>query len=126
MFTRRPAAVSPVDDAGFRSAVLEAPGIVVVEFWRRGCAPCTFFGPVLEEYARSAGAPRVLAYEIDPESPVRLPFWKRLRILATPTLVVFENGRERHRIAGYRSAEQLQTEMTQLLQGISHDGREVA
>ena len=41
-----------VDDASYVDQVLNAKGVVVVDFWAPWCGPCGMLGPVLEKQQR--------------------------------------------------------------------------
>ncbi len=72
---------------------------VVLEVWNEGCAPCRRMVPVLETVAtRHAGRVRVLTVGSDAE-PALLA---RLRVRATPTILVYRGGAELGRMVGFR------------------------
>ena len=59
----------------------------------------------------------VRTYEIDLNSPVRFAIWKRLRIAATPTVILYKDGAAVLRIAGHRPLEQLRAEIAVAVAG---------
>ena len=115
----------PVSDTQYREQIMQSSGPVLVEFWKRGCAPCTAFAPVLSQWATENPSVPVRTYEVDPSSPVRLPMWKRVRIAMTPTTILYMNGAPVMRLAGPRPIAQLRAEIAAAL--ASPDvGRDVA
>lgn len=89
------------DVATFRRVVLESETPVIVDVWSPSCGPCKKLEPVLIDVAtRHAGKVRVAEIGTDAE-PALLA---RLEVRATPTLVVFDGGKELGRTVGYRPA----------------------
>ncbi|MCC6876874.1 MAG: thioredoxin fold domain-containing protein [Sandaracinaceae bacterium] len=94
---------TPVRDlATFRSVVLESDVPVVVDVWSESCAPCKKLVPVLIDVAtRYEG--RVRIAEIGTDADPKL--LAQLRVKATPTLIVFDDGKELGRNVGFRPAQ---------------------
>ncbi|MEZ4338184.1 MAG: thioredoxin family protein [Sandaracinaceae bacterium] len=91
---------TPVRDmASFRAEVLESDLPVIVDVWSESCAPCRQLVPVLVDVAtRHQGRVRVAEIAADSE-PALIG---RLRVRATPTLIIYEKGEELGRISGFR------------------------
>ena len=91
---------TPVRDLdSFRSAVVDSDLPVIVDVWSESCAPCRQLAPVLVDVAtRHDGRVRVV--EVSAESEPQL--LARLKVRATPTLIIFEGGEELGRMAGFR------------------------
>lgn len=67
----------------------------LIDFWAEGCGPCTALAPVLEQIASEyTGRLRVAAVRLD-NAPALA---SRFHIMALPTLILFVDGREAHRI----------------------------
>jgi thioredoxin len=83
----------------FTEQVLESELPVIVDVWSPTCAPCRQLVPVLQKVAsRYDGRVRVVELSTDAE-PALLA---RLGVRATPTILVFDAGKELGRMAGYR------------------------
>jgi thioredoxin-like negative regulator of GroEL len=74
-------------------------GLVLVDFTAQHCAPCVQLGRVLDAVARDyAGRLAVVAVDVDVEPELAQQFDVR----ATPTVVVWRDGRAIGRIIGAR------------------------
>ena len=77
-----------------------ASGPVIVNVWSPTCVPCRKLVPVLEgvatEYADRVGVVEVNSHAAESG------LLRRLRVQATPTIIVFEDGHELGRMTGFR------------------------
>jgi len=96
-----------IDDAGFAPFVKNAPRPVLVDFWAAWCAPCRMMAPVLEEFARSQDG--ILVAKVDIEMNPRTP--GQFSIFSIPTLILFENGEEAHRLTSAVTIEVLRSQL---------------
>jgi thioredoxin 1 len=88
--------VRAVNDLDFDSQVLAVKGPVLVEFTAAWCAPCKLQSAILEQLAHAEDRVSIAAVDVD-ESP---QLAARYGIRGTPTLVLFEGGRETGRRLG--------------------------
>jgi thioredoxin-like negative regulator of GroEL len=71
--------------------------LLLVEFWSTTCGYCRMVEPVVRDLARwKAGRLKVLIVNIQEE----LSLAQRFEAMATPTFILFRNGRQLARIDG--------------------------
>ncbi len=98
-----------VNDANFKSEVLEYSGKVLVDFWAPWCGPCRMQAPVLEKLANSPEIKtRIVKLNTDnnPETA------QRFGISSIPTLILFENGKETDRMIGVQPENVLKNKLS--------------
>jgi thioredoxin 1 len=96
--------VNEVNEGNFEQVVLQSEKPVLVDFWAQWCRPCGELAPVVESvaehYAKSA---RVVKLNVDQSPAVA----QRYGIQGIPTLILFQEGKERERIIGLVSREKV-------------------
>jgi thioredoxin len=98
----RPVAVT---DATYDREVLQAPGLVLVDFWAPWCGPCRTVAPVLEKAAeRFRGRLKIAKVNTDQNPRVAA----QLGIQSIPTLLLYRGGQVIDRQVGAVPGPQLE------------------
>ncbi len=80
-----------ISDSQFEAAVLNAKGIVLVDFWAEWCGPCRQLIPVLDEVSKEMdGKVTICKMNVD-ESPETAAHYG---IRSIPTLFMFKDGKQ--------------------------------
>jgi len=96
--------VNYLNESNFDAEVLESPVPVLVVFTSVLCSPCQRLKPVLDELSSDLGnTGKVVAVEIT----VNERLAERYGIAALPSMLVFRNGREIHRLVGLKTKDYL-------------------
>jgi len=80
-----------IDDSSFETEVLQASGLVLVDFWAEWCGPCRQLGPVIEELAGSM-ADKVKIVKLNVDKAPNTP--GQFGIRSIPTLILFKDGKQ--------------------------------
>jgi thioredoxin 1 len=104
--------VLELTDATFDEVVGAADVPVLVEFMAPWCRPCTMMKGVLYELASEFDGELVVGtLDVDDNRASM----GRHRVMGTPTMVLFVDGREQHRLVGARGKGRLRNELAPFL-----------
>jgi thioredoxin 1 len=84
--------------ADFTNRVLNAKGLVLVDFWATWCGPCKMIAPSVESLAETH-AGRVLVGKVDVDKEQSLAV--KYQIEGIPTLLLFADGQPVDKIEGF-------------------------
>jgi thioredoxin 1 len=92
-----------VTDASFETDVVNAEGLVLLDFWAEWCGPCKMISPMLGEIAAEyQGKVTIAKLNIDdnPKTP------QRFNVRGIPTLILFKNGQvEGQKVGALRKSD---------------------
>jgi thioredoxin 1 len=98
------------DDDNFQSEVLQAEGLVLVDFWAEWCGPCKALTPIITQLAEQvAGKAKVGKLNVDLARNTAMEYG----ISAIPTLLFFKNGEIVHKTVGMTSLKDLKAAVEQ-------------
>lgn len=84
-----------ITDSTFDETVLNAEGLVLVDFYTDSCGPCRLLAPVLEELSKEMDSVSFVKFDASKgETP------NTFSISAVPTLILFDSGGEVDRLVG--------------------------
>ena len=104
--------IGDTSDSTFAGDVLQAAGLVLVDFWAPWCGPCKAIGPVLEELATEyAGRLKIVKLNVDdyPKTP------SQFDVRGIPNLVFFKAGQVVDRVVGAVPKETLVSVINKLV-----------
>ena len=96
-----------VTDANFQAEVIESETPVLVDFWAPWCGPCRMVAPGLKHSASERDDLRIVKLNTDDNPHTAANYG----ILAIPTMLLFRNGAEAHRIQGAMPKKRLEAEL---------------
>jgi len=106
--------VMAVTKDSWDSEVLQAKGLVMVDFWAAWCGPCRMVSPIVDELSREyAGRVKVLKLNTDENPEIA----GRYQIMGIPTLMFFKDGKVVDKLVGALSKSQYKEKIESLLAG---------
>ncbi len=84
----------------FKTRVLDAPGVCLVDLFSNRCRPCRVLAPTISSLAdKYAGKIAVCKVDVDRVTAVA----KKYGVTAIPTVLIIKNGKEVDRLVGLRT-----------------------
>lgn len=96
----------------FDKVVLQAPILVMVDFWATWCGPCKIVAPVVEELAQEYAGKVNFAKVNTDENP---DLASRYNIRGIPTLIFYKDGKVLDQIVGAVPKAQLKSKIDTFL-----------
>lgn len=87
----------------FEKEVMQADGLVLVDFWAQWCGPCQMLAPVLVEIEKEC--PEITICKVDVEENMELA--QSYKVSAIPLLVLFRQGEVLEKLTGLQSKDDL-------------------
>lgn len=83
---------------------------VLVDFWAEWCGPCRMLAPVIDKVKESL-KDSVNVYKLDTDKLSDIAMANQ--ISSIPCCILFKNGKEVHRIIGFKSQDAFESEVKQ-------------
>ena len=90
-----------ITSQNFEEEVLRSEKPILIDFWATWCGPCMRQGPIVEELAEEGY--NVGKIDVDQEMGLTQQF----RVVSIPTLLIFKDGKEVHRLVGLTAKEDI-------------------
>jgi thioredoxin 1 len=88
--------VQKLNQNNFNNAI--ANGTTLVDFYADWCGPCRMVSPIVDEIAEERNDITVGKVNVDDENALAMKY----SVMSIPTLIVFQDGKEKTRIVGAR------------------------
>lgn len=92
-----------LNEQNFKSEVLEKNGVALVDFYADWCGPCKMVSPIVDEISNEREDITVGKINVDESMLIAMQH----NVQSIPTLIVFEDGKEKSRIVGYVPKEEI-------------------
>ena len=93
-----------LNNDNFKAEVLDAKGLVLVDFWATWCGPCKMMAPVVAQLAEEyKGSVKVGKLDIDQNVDIVAQY----KIMSVPTFLVIKDGEVKAKLIGAVSKEEL-------------------
>ena len=87
-----------VNDKNFETEVLNSEKPVVAEFSSKSCPPCVAMLTTLIDIAKNNSDIKIVTIDTDSKKSSELT--EKYEVSATPTLIIFDNGKKKNTIVG--------------------------
>ncbi len=89
-------------DANFNDEVINAEGLVVVDFWAPWCGPCQMIGPIIEDLANKYEG-KVIIGKMNVDENQEIPM--KFEIQGIPAIKFFKDGELVDELVGAQSKQ---------------------
>lgn len=96
-----------IDDNNFEEKILNSKKPIVLEFTSNSCPPCVAMLTTLIDIAKNNKDIQIATVDMDDDSSSELI--KKYEISATPTLIIFENGKVKDTLVGAAGEDKIMT-----------------
>ena len=104
--------VKAVTKDSWDAEVLQANGVVLVDFWAAWCGPCRMVSPIVDDLSKEyEGRVKVLKLNTDENPDVA----GRYQIMGIPTIMFFKDGMVVDKLVGALSKPQYKEKIEKLL-----------
>ena len=100
--------VLKITESNFEEEVLQSQKQTLVDFYADWCGPCQIMAPVIKKIAEEApDNMQIGKVNVDENQELAIKY----DVESIPTLILFENGKEKKRLLGVRDKQEILDEM---------------
>ena len=94
--------VKEIKDTEYETLIKE--GKVVIDCYAPWCGPCKMISPIIDKLAEEISETTFYKVNVDEAEKITKDF----QIMSIPTILVFENGKLKNKVVGFRSKSELE------------------
>lgn len=87
-----------IESKDFRSEVLDANNLVVLDLFATWCGPCKMVAPIIDELSKEMTDVKFFKLDVDNNGDIA----EKYQVASIPTLLFFKNGEVVDRLVGFR------------------------
>jgi len=96
------------DSTMFKKEVLDAQGVVLVDFYADWCGPCKMVAPVIDELAGEKKDVKFAKVNVDEHSDIASQY----SVFSIPTFIIFKDGKAVNQFSGAMGKEGFESEIS--------------
>jgi thioredoxin 1 len=100
-----------INEDNFEKEVVKNNSPVIVDFWAPRCQPCILIASVLKKISGEYKGIKFVKINIEENMNLK----DKYNIMCIPCLILFQDGKERHRITGFKSEYDLRKKLNEIL-----------
>ena len=100
--------VNHINDSNFNEEVLNAKGVVVVDFFATWCGPCKMLSPIYEALGNEM-VEKANFLKVDIDQSIELA--QKFEVSTVPTMLIFKDGKPVDRLIGFMPKENLKNKI---------------
>lgn len=100
-----------INEDNFKTEVLEAEKVTLVDFFAIWCGPCQMLAPVLEKISNSRADFDIAKIDIDQLPDLAVEYG----VEVVPTMVIFKNGKVMNKFEGFKSESEIVEEVSKYM-----------
>lgn len=100
-----------INEDNFKTEVLEAEKVTLVDFFATWCGPCQMLAPVLEKISNSRANFDIAKIDIDQLPDLAVEYG----VEVVPTMVIFKNGKVMNKFEGFKSESEIVEEVSKYM-----------